>query len=205
MTDHHRSPTPDLLIHCPRRQDHSLVSSMDVSFRQLTAQLEDNFERNRQTDDMRRQKLLLRRHLQDILNPYYCEYIIKVNLSLSNTPPRLTTVVDLFVVGSSVNDLAYFESDADICLLFTDRPDRMDQSGLAVLLLNKVKQLLSRDREFPSRSHRTNCNCLLNSSFLSDWIDWRKSPPLEVPWFPQQYQRRLECPQHRWDQKHSSP
>jgi len=57
------------------------------------------------------------------------------------------TVVDVFVVGSSVNSLANQESDADMCLLFTDRPDRIEQSTLAVQLLHRVRQLVLKDRE----------------------------------------------------------
>jgi len=79
------------------------------------------------------------------------------------------------VVGSSANQLASRGSDADICLIFTDRPDRMDQAYVALALLNRVKSHISRDSRFHQiemipakvpllkfRDHPTNINVDLN-------------------------------------------
>lgn len=57
------------------------------------------------------------------------------------------SVVDLFLVGSSVNNLSCRDSDADMCLMFKDRPDRMDQAVAAAKLLEKVNHLISKDSE----------------------------------------------------------
>lgn len=50
-------------------------------------------------------------------------------------------------MGSSVNNLSSSESDADMCLMFKDRPDRMDQTVAAVKLLEKVHQLIVKESE----------------------------------------------------------
>ena len=63
------------------------------------------------------------------------------------------SVVDLFVVGSSVNNLACKDSDADICLIFADRPEKMDQQVVAVQLLNRIKSFLSRDSKWIKVNH----------------------------------------------------
>jgi DNA polymerase sigma len=56
--------------------------------------------------------------------------------------------VDLFLVGSSVNNLSSRDSDADVCLMFKDRPDRMDQTVAAAKLLEKVNNLIAKDSEY---------------------------------------------------------
>lgn len=63
--------------------------------------------------------------------------------------------MDLFLVGSSVNNLASTESDADMCLMFKDRPERMDQAVVARELLEKVHSLISKESEWIFKVSRT--------------------------------------------------
>lgn len=114
---------------------------------QLTEELELVYERNRQSDETRKKKMKLRRYLYDLLEPHYCEYNSSSRSNLKDScEERL--VVDLFLVGSSVNHLSSCDSDADMCLMFKDRPDRMDQSVVAARLLEKVNQIISKESEY---------------------------------------------------------
>lgn len=94
----------------------------------------------------------LRRYLYDLLEPYYCKYLRISNersayFTASCECNDVCSVVDLFLVGSSVNHLSSADSDADMCLMFKDRPDLMDQSVVAARLLQKVNQIISKESE----------------------------------------------------------
>ena len=64
-----------------------------------------------------------------------------------SSPVVLCQVVDLFLVGSSVNSLSSNQSDADMCLMFKDRPDLMNQPVAAANLLQRISLLISKEGE----------------------------------------------------------
>ena len=113
----------------------------------MTRELEQLYEQTRQSEETRKQKIRLRRFLYDLLEPHFCE-----SHAAALVPPlhsliymSLPPVVDLFLVGSSVNGLSSNNSDADMCLIFKDRPDLMDQAIVAAKLLEKIHHLISKE------------------------------------------------------------
>jgi predicted nucleotidyltransferase len=87
------------------------------------------YEEVKQPKALYEKKLLLRTYLYEMLKKQFSQ-------------------VDLYIVGSSVNGLAGRESDTDMCLVFNNLSETMDQTVDALHLLHEVRIFLSENDRF---------------------------------------------------------
>lgn len=98
----------------------------------LTRQICDTFLRSKQTTETYVQKAKLREKLYNILRKCFNNHI------------------DLYIVGSSINNLGNNNSDVDMCLVISDRD--IDQATEALPVLHFVRDQI-RQFEFVRRSN----------------------------------------------------
>lgn len=98
----------------------------------LTRQIYDTFIRSRQSNETYIQKAKLREKLYNILRKCF------------------RNSIDLYIVGSSINNLGNNNSDVDMCLVISDR--EIDQATEALPVLHFVRDQI-RQFEFVRRSN----------------------------------------------------
>lgn len=98
----------------------------------LTRQIYETFFRSRQSNETYIQKAKLREKLYNILRKCF------------------RSSIDLYIVGSSINNLGNNNSDVDMCLVISDR--EIDQATEALPVLHFVRDQL-RQFEFVRRSN----------------------------------------------------
>lgn len=96
----------------------------------VSKQIFDTFLRVRQSNETYIEKAKLREKLYNIMRKCF------------------KAPIDLYIVGSSINNLGHNNSDVDMCLVFSDR--EIDQSTDALQILQYVREQL-RQYEFVRR------------------------------------------------------